>query len=211
VDLALAALAARGAAGSDAEFERIARRVAPAPRPGRAHLPVRALAFAAALVAVGGGALLALRGGPERPAWNGAKGAHATAAVPLRLRYLVVEGEGAGAALRRGASGEAVPAAAGLGFEVTLSRAAHVALVRVEPRGPPDAFWAGPLPAGSTLVSVSDRPAVYRLAGLSGRQRFVAVASEAPLDGAALARAVESAGAGVPGVAGADVLEVEIE
>jgi len=211
VDRALAALAAAGAAGNDLEFERIARRLAAAPRERRVRRAAPALA-AAVILAVGGAAFLAGRDGPARPAWDGTKGT-AASGVQVHLRFLVVQGDGPSAVLHRGASGDAVPAAAGLGFEVTLERPAHVALVRLPPEGPPDTFWAGALPSGPTQVTVGDRPAVYQLTGLRGRHRFVAVVSEAPLDEAALASAAASAGAGTaaPGVTGADLVEVRIE
>jgi hypothetical protein len=63
------------------------------------------------------------------------------------------------------------------------------------------------------VITLGDRPAAYRLEGLAGRQRFVAVASEAPLGPDALARAAAAvaAGAAAPEVAGSDVVEVRIE
>lgn len=222
VDRALAALAdtraegtdGAGHAGTEEEFDAISRRLGARPgrRPRWARRLAPALAAAAVLVAVGGaGVALLVRSGPTRPPWDGVKGPAGPVAV--RLRFLVVQGEGGRAALRRGASGDAVPAQAGLGFEVEIARPAHVALLRVPAGGPPDAFWAGTLDAGRTVITLGDRPAAYRLEGLAGRQRFVAVASEAPLGPDALARAAAAvaAGAAAPEVAGSDVVEVRIE
>jgi hypothetical protein len=217
VDRALAALAAgaagprpapgeNGARGED-PFERVERRLAgdapPAPSPEERRLvparrrrarPWLPLAAAAAVLAAGLAAL-ALRGArPAAPAWDGVKGVApegaAAAPVAVRLRFVVVEGEGSAARLRRAESGERVPAAAGLQFEVELARPAHVTLVRVPPRGAPEPFFEGALAPGASLVAVDGRPAVYRLDGLEGPQRFVALAADEPLGPVALARAL---------------------
>lgn len=213
VDRALAALAVPGAApGEDAArgedpFALLERRLAAgaAPSPPPAAVPANArrsrrwvpLAAAAAVLAAGLAAL-ALRGEPPAaPAWDGVKGAApegaAAAPVPVRLRFVVVEGEGSAPRLRRAASGDRVPAAAGLQFEVELARPAHVTLVRVPPGGAPEPFFEGALASGASLVEAEGRPAVYRLEGLEGPQRFVALARDGPagpLGPAGLARAL---------------------
>lgn len=216
-DRALSALGAPGAPGNDLEFRRIERRLAgaepeddragpgPAARPRR--LPRPALAAAAGVLVAGlAGAWLAIRS-PERPGppeWTGEKGAGAAAAaIPVRLRFLVVEGAGgaAGPDVEKGVPGQAVPAAAKLQFEVELGRAAQVALLRTAPGQAPEVFFRAALPAGRTVITLDGRPAAYPLAGLAGPQRFLAIASAAPLDDAGAARAAERLGAGRPGAA----------
>jgi hypothetical protein len=145
--------------------------------------------------------------------WDGTKGA-AWQAAPVRLRFLVVDGEGA-EALRRGASGEAVAARARLEFEVELGRAAHVALARVAPDATVEVFWKGALGPGRSQVTLDGRPAAYRLEGLRGPQRFVAVASAAPLGADATARAAAASGradaASSPEAIATDAVEVRVE
>jgi hypothetical protein len=208
VDRALAALATGAGAGvasgsSEAEFRRIEAGLARAAGPGRAGASrrgFRPLAAAAAILAVAGVAALVARtpgrAGPE-PAWDGVKGE--AGAVPVHLRFAVVTGAGDATGIRPGASGEVVPAAGGLRFEVDLGRAAHVAVVRLGP-GSAEAVWEADAGPGSTPVTLGDRPAVYRLEGLGGPQRFVAVASDAPLPPEALARAAAAGGPGTSAV-----------
>jgi len=209
VDGALASLAAGGRAGTEAEFRRIEAALASgAPASESGARPVaaararswRPLLAAAALLLVAGVAALVVRapGAGPAPAWDGLKGEAGPA--PVRLRFEVVAGEGASGSLRPGTTGEAIPAAASLRFEVDLVRAAHVTLVHVAPGLAPEPLWAGQAGPGRTAITVSDRPAVYRLDGLAGVQRFVAVASDAPLGGEAVARAAVAGGPGTSAV-----------
>jgi hypothetical protein len=230
-------VAERGAEGSEAELAAIERRLAareawsaasvrPEPVVRQAHhergraerlrtWPRRRWAgalAAAAVVLVAGLAALVARG-PDRPEWDGTKGA-APSPSAVRLRFLVVDRADADA-LHRGASGEAVAAGARLEFEVELGQAAHVALARVGPDATVDVFWTGALDAGASIVTLDGRPAAYGLDGLRGPQRFVAIASAAPLDGPAAARAAVAGardGSGAPAAAIAtDAVEVRVE
>jgi hypothetical protein len=220
VDRALAAVGGIDGPGSAGEFEAIERRLRaagtgrPAAR-GRRWPSWAAFAAAAGLLVAGITGLVART--PERPdgtTWDGTKGA-AAAAGPVRLRFLVVPSEPAGV-IRGGVSGDVVGAGESLEFEVELGSPAHVALVRVPPRGDPEVFWQGALGAGASPVTLDGRPAAYRLEGLGGRQQFVVVASDAPLAPDAAARAA-AAGPAVDGGrrSGADLaidsVEVRIE
>jgi hypothetical protein len=234
VDRALSAVAERGAEGSEAELAAIERRLAareawsaasvrPEPVVRQAHhergrtqrawtrrRTTGALAAAAVVVVAGLAALVAR--GPERPEWDGTKGA-APSPSAVRLRFVVVDPAAAAEALRRGASGDAVAAGARLEFEVELGRAGHVALARVGPDAEVDVFWAGALEAGASSVTLDGRPAAYGLEGLRGPQRFVAIASAAPLDaGAAAQAAVAASRDGAPaGPVATDAVEVRVE
>jgi hypothetical protein len=240
VDRALAAVAERGEEGSDAELAAIERRLRagearrdsmgarpepvsarPEPVEGRTERSrawpgrrrVTGALAAAAVVLVAGLAALVGRG-PEQPGWDGTKGA-APAPSAVRLRFLVVDGAEGPDALRRGASGEAIAPRARLEFEVELGHAAHVALARVGPDATVDVFWTGALDAGASIVTLDGRPAAYGLDGLRGPQRFVAIASAAPLDGPAAAHAAVAGardGSGAPAAAIAtDAVEVRVE
>lgn len=224
-DRALAALGPPGAPGNDLEYRRIEQRLAQGPRAdaGRApprRLPRPALAVAAGVAAAGLAGLWLASRSPERPEWTGEKGMGAVpASAPVRLRFLVVTGGAGAPSVEKGVSGQPVPAGASLQFELELGRAAQVALVRAAPGRPPEVFFREALPAGRTVVSVDGRPAAYPLSDLSGPQRFVAVASPAPLDEAAAARAAgQVAGGarmeqGVPGPEGlsVDVVDVTVQ
>jgi hypothetical protein len=244
VDRALAAVAQRGEEGSDAELASIERRlragegwsagneagalpdsVRPEPvvlqahhergrtrRPWARRRTTGALAAAAVVVIAGLAALVAR--GPDRPEWDGTKGA-APSPSAVRLRFVVVDGAEGPDALRRGASGEAIAPPARLEFEVELGHAAHVALARVGPDATVDVFWTGALEAGASIVTLDGRPAAYGLDGLRGPQRFVAIASAAPLDGPAAARAAvagarDGSRAPAPAIA-TDAVEVRVE
>jgi len=224
VDGALAAVAwapdaERPRAAAEA-FGRIERRLAAerALRPGvggrqgrlRRWVP---LAAAASVLAAGLAALALRAPEPSSSAWDGTKGPEpaASAAVPVQLRFLVVAAGGAGdAELRRGASGDAVPASAALQFEVEVGRAAFVTLVRVPPGGPPEPVWDGAVGPGAVLVTLDGRPAIYRLEGLGGTHRFVALASEAPPPPGALERELAARRAAA-GERRPDEVEVRIE
>lgn len=220
VDEALAALVPAGARGYDLEFARIERRL----REGRISAPRRRLAgllpaaLAAAVLAAGVAGLVAPRGGSERAGWDGAKGAR-PGGIPVRLRFLVLSPTPGGApALEKGVSGQPVRSAASLQFEVESARAAHVALVRVPAQGAPEVFWDDTVGEGRRQVAVDGRPAAYPLADLAGRQRFVLVASDEPLDQDRVARAAAALAPPArlapdrPGLEGLslDVVEVEV-
>ncbi|ACG72680.1 conserved hypothetical protein [Anaeromyxobacter sp. K] len=220
-DRALAALGPPGAPGNDLEYRRIEQRLAAeARRAAPRRLPRPALAIAAGVAAAGLAGLWLASRAPERPGrpeWTGEKGMGAApAAAPVRLRFLVVT-RGAGApSVEKGVSGQPVPAAASLQFEVELARAAQVALVRAAPGRPPEVFFRESLPAGRTVVAVDGRPAAYPLAELSGPQRFVAISSPAALDEAGIARAAGQVAGGArmeaiaPGLEGLSVDAVDV-
>jgi hypothetical protein len=136
-------------------------------------------------------------------------------AVPVRLRFVVVDPRGA---LAKGVAGETVPPTARLAFEVEVGRAADVALVRAGPGAAPEVFYRARLAAGRAQVAAEGRPAAYPLDGLEGTQRFAVVASEeglAPERLAAAARALAPPAriaADAPGLDGLslDVVEVTV-
>jgi hypothetical protein len=208
-DRALAALG-RGEAGDEVELARILRRVEARYAPRRRRTGVLAAAAMIALVGVAG---LVVARERIRPAWTGEKGAAAAASVPVRLRLVVVEGAGAAAAVHLAVPGELVPSGAAVALEFELSRPADVAVVRVARGGAPETIWSARAGPGRTEVSAGGRPAAYPLAGLAGPQRFAAIASEAPLDPARLARAAATlaapAGAEAAGAAGAESLSID--
>jgi len=198
VDAALTELAPAIAeeAGNDLEYARIRRAIAP--RRSTLTRVSRFAAIAAAFLAIGGGSLVALRGGREsRVADDGVKGRNPSV-VPARLRFAVVEGNGRTTQLDHGRSGEVVPEGASLAFRVEVGRPAFVALLRVG-RGESEVVWKQHVPrAGSVDVSDNGHPAAYPLRGLNGPQRFVLVASEHPIaeeDLVAAARAANGASA----------------
>jgi len=184
IDGALASLAPTGiGAGDDLEFARIQRRLGPAP-PRRRVLPGLALAATVAVAGLAG--VLFSRGG--HPADDGIKGT-VDQAVPLRLRFLVLTpGAGGLPDIEKGVSGQEVPAAASLQFQVDLGRPAWVTLARAAP-GAPEVFFERQLPAGRNVVMVAGQPAAYPLASLAGPQRFLALASDTRVEPADVARA----------------------
>jgi hypothetical protein len=215
-DAALARLAPGGGSGNDVEFARILRAAAEPPRRRRPLAP--ALAAAAAVLVAGlAGLYLAHGTRSEQSAWNGVKGS-AREGVPLRLRFLVVEGGGGAPALEKGVSGQAVPPAASLQFQLDLGRAADVALVRVPPHGEPEVFFRERLGSGRVDVGLGGAPAAYPLAQLAGPQRFVAVASDEPISPDRIARAASAlapparVSSDLPGLDGLslDVVEVNV-
>lgn len=211
------ALPPAAGAGNDLEFARILREVgarSPVSRPRRLSL-----ALAAASILVIGVTALVARELPGRnepaPSWDGVKGRKAQA-IPVRLRFLVREESGA---MQKGISGDRVPSASSLVFEVETGRAAQLALVRVSPGGGSEILWRSGVGAGRTQVTVSGRPAAYPLATLTGSQRFVLIASDAALDDARAmsAGAALAPPAGVAGDAAAldglslDVVDVSVQ
>jgi hypothetical protein len=224
-DACEAFLATRPADGLDGAADALLARALPAEAPRNDLARARVLKAAgvhdrrrhvlpaiaiAATVAVAGVAGLLVRPAFQRPAWDGEKGA-AAMPVPLRLRFLVLTpGDGGPPGIERGVSGQQVPADASLQFQLELGRAAEVALLRAGASGG-EVFFRGRLGPGATVVQVDGRPAAYPLAALSGAQRFVAVASEAPLEPSDLARAASAAataGEGPP--ISLDVVEVTV-
>jgi len=206
VDAALGTLARPGgAAGNDLEFARIMRRVAaqgrpevrtslrPAPAASRRR-PLRALALAATVVVAGLAGLLVPRSSQGRPGWDGEKGL--AEPVPLRLRFLVLTPAAGGPpAIERGVSGQEVSSDASLQFQVELGRPAEVVLARQGAGGAQEIFLRTRLPAGRSVVAVAGQPAAYPLAALAGPQRFLVLASEAPIDPADVTRAAAALGA----------------
>jgi len=211
VDGALAALSPEGAEGHDLEFARIERGLRSSPPPRRRLAPV--LAVAATLAVAGMAGLIATRVHPA--GWTGEKGV--ARPVPLRLRFVVIQGLPARPGVEKGTSGEAVDASASLQFEVELGRAAEVALVRVPAAGAPEPFYRERLRPGRTGITVGGSPAAYPLRDLAGPQRFVAIAGER-LDADRIARAAEalappaSPAPDLPGLDGLslDVVEVNV-
>lgn len=207
VDGALAALSP-GADGHDLEFARIERALR-TPPPQRRRAPVLAVAAAVAVAGIAG--LVASRIHPTGGGWTGEKGV--ARAVPLRLRFVVIEGLPARPGVEKGTSGEVVDSSASLQFEVELGRSADVALVRVSAAGAPEPFFRQRLRAGRTSVTVGGSPAAYPLRELAGPQRFVAIAAEGPLDGERIARAaavLAPPGRLVPELPGLDGLSLDV-
>ncbi len=187
VDGLLLRLAPPGATerGDDLEYARIRRRLA-RERSGGAGRLLRLGARAASVLAVAGVSLkvavIDRRAGPGS-ASDGVKGM-APQAIPVRLRFLVVHPAETGSIpeLERGANGAVLDPLSALQFQVELARPGYAALARVGAAGDVDLFWHDKLArAGSTEVSLGGRPAAYPLAGLSGRQRIVLLASPEPL------------------------------
>jgi hypothetical protein len=205
LDRLLAALAARpGGEGSDAEFARIERRLARGRRAARLRQVLPA-ALAAGAIAAGLAALILPRM-PGGPAWDGVKGP-AAPAPQVQLRFVVVTpGPGGRPSLEKGVSGARVDPGASLQLEVETGRPAEVAVLRVSAGAATELVWQGRVTGEATAISVDGRAAAYPLAGLSGAQRFVAVASEKPLDAASLAAAVRVA----EGANGAERLGVSV-
>jgi hypothetical protein len=216
-DRALGALSPVGARGNDLEFARIEKRLresaGPPRRRARAFVPA---ALAATVLAAGVAGLVVSRSGPERPAWDGVKGAQ-PAAPPVRLRFAVVKPGAQAPAVEKGVSGQVVEPAAGLQFEVESGRPAHAALVRVSGSGAPEVFWRAKLGPGPAPVTRDGSLAAYSLEDLRGVQRFVLVASDEPLGPervAQLAAAVAPTGvvpdASALGGVSLDVIEVVV-
>jgi len=204
VDALLARALPPAAPPDDLAAARLLRQVAPA-RARRRLLP--ALAIAASVVVAGVVGLTWRAAQPGPPAWDGLKGASATP-VPLRLRFLVLTpADGGAPGIERGVTGQQVPPHASLQFQLELGRAAEVALLRAGAGGA-EVFYRGRLGPGRAVVQVDGRPAAYPLADLSGPQRFVAVASEAPLEAGDLARAASAAGA--TGAGGAHPITLDV-
>jgi hypothetical protein len=155
--------------------------------------------------------VLAPRVGVRRDAWDGVKGA-GQGAVPLRLRFLVLRPGALAPEIEKGVSGQEVPAAASLQFELELGRPAWVTLQRAGAGGT-EIFFERHLEAGRTVVMVDGRPAAYPLTSLAGPQRFMALASEGRIDPADAARA-SSLGAearrGEGPAITVDVIEVQV-
>lgn len=217
VERALDALVPAGGRGSDLEFAQIERRLrGEAPARRREPRRIASAALAAAVLAAGLAGLVAPRTPPERPAWDGWKGAPARA-IPVRLRFVVVRpGLGGTPSLERGVPGQIVPAAASLQFQIEAGRPAHAALVRVPSRGAPEPFWSERIGEGSSAVTLAGAPAAYPLAGLGGPQRFVLLASDEPLDAGRLLRAAAALAppapaAELPALEGLSLDMVEVE
>jgi hypothetical protein len=168
--------------GNDLEFERIRRRI----RRGGAVRFLRLGAVAAAVLAAGALTFEVARHEErveKRSALEGVKGM-ASQAIPVRLRFVVVHPSETGRPpeLEKGVSGAVLDPLSALQFEVEMSRPGHAALVRVGPRGDLDLFWTESFSRpGPVEVSLGGRPAAYPLAGLSGPQRVLLVASPEPL------------------------------
>jgi hypothetical protein len=187
-DRALAALTPVPAFGNDLEYARIRRLARAEPRGRSWSRPVLAVAAAAA-VAIAGVAGIVLQRGHSRPGWDGEKGS-LRAGIPARLRFVVLGG--AHGPPEKGVTGEAVSRIDRLAFEIELGRPADVAVVRVGGTTAPDVFYRRRLASGRTAVALAGRPAAYPLDGLAGPQRFVLVASEAPLTPDRLAAAARA-------------------
>lgn len=175
----------------DLAFARIERRLR-AGEPRRRHL-LAAGAIAASLAVAGvAGLLVGRQASPPIPgaSWDGVKGEARAPRVRLRFARL----DDAGEAIR-GQTGEAYGRDAKLVFELELDRAGSVALARVQPGGEPEVLWRRALPAGRAIVGEGGRAAAYPLASLQGTQRFVVVASDAPLTEVRLGQALGAFGA----------------
>jgi hypothetical protein len=166
-------------AGNDLEFARIARRLRGA-RPWSRRVIFSSVIAASVLVAgVAGLVAVGARGTHgQRPSWDGTKGL-TPRPIPVRLRFLEMAPD---RRIEKGISGEAVDAEASLLFEVETARVAFAAIARVAPDGEAELIWRQRIGAGRTQVAVGGKPAAYPLSGLHGPQRFILVASDAPLD-----------------------------
>ncbi len=194
-DRALGAVGPRREAGDDVEFARIMRAV----RRRRARPRAAIAALAAGLLAVAGVTLAVLRHRPgERPE-EGVKGLE-PGALPVRLRALLAPAVAPGAApeLSRVASGAEVPESAGLVFRIEAGAPAELALLRVGPGDSEVVFRARAEGPGTIDVSAGGKPAAYSLRGLSGRQRFVLVASPGALGPGRIEAAAAALRAGAP-------------
>jgi hypothetical protein len=180
--------------GSDLEYFRIRNRTQK--RRTSTWRVTRVAAMAAAVLAVGGGSLVAMQHARKTDSdWDGVKG-RGGQAVPARLRFAVVDA--GGQQLDHARSGEVVPQGASLAFRIEVGRPAYVALLRVG-SGESEVVWKQRVErAGAIDVSENGRPAAYPLHGLAGTQRFALVASERPIadeDLGAAARAANGASA----------------
>lgn len=176
--------------GNDLEFARITRALHTRRPPARRFLLASAMAASILGVGVAGYLALELRARrAEVAGWDGAKGLTAPRAIPIRLRFVEL---GAGGRLEKGISGEPVDGASSLLFEVEASRAANLVLARVSPDGTSELIWHRRVAGGRTQVGLNGRPAAYPLAGLTGAQRFVLVASEMELDDLRVRQAVRA-------------------
>lgn len=179
-------------AGNDLEFARIQRALGGGRRVPRRRLLSAAVAASIAIAGIAG--YLAV--GPSRSGelasreWDGAKG-HRARAIPIRLRFLEMGVDGR---IEKGISGDQLSGSSSLLFQVEASRDAWVTLARVSSGGA-EVLWRNRVSAGRAQVSVGGRPAGYPLAKLSGPQRFVLIASDAPVEDS---RAVEAAVALAP-------------
>lgn len=174
------------APADDLAFARIERRLR-AGEPRRRRL-LAVGAVAASLLIAGVAGLLVGRHGPSPlpgTTWDGVKGE--ARAPHVRLRYARLDDAGEAT---RGQSGQAYGRDAKLVFELELDRAANVVLARVQPGGETEIFWRRALPGGRAIVGEGGRAAAYPLASLQGTQRFVVVASDAPLTEGQLGQAL---------------------
>ncbi|HSM92929.1 MAG TPA: hypothetical protein VLT47_08555 [Anaeromyxobacteraceae bacterium] len=170
------ALPPTGGQGNDLEFARITRSLRTAR--GGARSALLAGTIAASILVAGVAGLVASRDARAPTAkWDGVKGVERP--IPVRLRFLELTHD---RAIQKGLSGEAVDRSASLLFEAETSRAAWLAIARVSADGSAEVVWRARSSGGRVQVGLGGRPAAYPLAGLAGPQRFVLVASEAPLD-----------------------------
>lgn len=196
----------RGLPSDDLAFARLRRRLRPGPARPRSSLALGALA--ATLLAFG---LTRLLHQPKPDsAWDGVKGA-ATHAPELHLRYVLL---GAGGETARGGSGDTVPREASLLFELESGSGVEAALARVSPEGRVEIVWRDRIASGRTVLGSAGRASAYPLAGLSGRQRFVLVAGDGPLDPGRVERVVAALVDGgrpaAPGGLSYDIVEVTV-
>lgn len=204
-DAAVAGEARHAHRGDDLEFARIRRRLGSA-GDRRWKLRMPAIAAAATLAVAGVAGLVISREAPGRPGWDGLKGSAASPA-PVALGFVVVSGDGEVAAFEKGRGSQEVDSSAALHFEVDAARETFLAIVRVPEAGAAHVFYRARVGPGRSPLEIQGEPAAYPLAGLSGRQRFVAFGSEGPVDEARLLRAV-AALAPRPGL-GAEPAEIE--
>jgi hypothetical protein len=200
------ALPPRAPHADDLAFARIARRVRA--EPARVRRALGLAAVAAALLVFAVTRLLPMRPPAPPEAWDGVKGGGALGAE-VHLRYVLL---GADGQALKGGAGDAVPRDASLVFELESDRSAEAALARVSTDGRVELVWRDRLASGRTVLGSGGKAAAYPLAGLSGRQRFVLLAGDGPLDPARVERAASALATGMqptePGVMSHDVVEV---
>lgn len=198
----LLAVAPPTASRDDLAFERVMRRVrleaqaqgesgsAYAPRRHGRAIP---LSIAAALV-LGGMTILTLKTAPQPSHYEGIKGGSTVPEIALSFAVTGPEGD-----LERGAPGATYAEDQAVMIRYQLSSPAFVMLLRITPNDGLEVLaQPGRLGAGRHDLTVNDMPAGVSLEKAIGRNRFLAVASNAPLTAervTALARSLEGNGA----------------
>lgn len=174
-------------------------------RPQPAKGPPLAMAGALAILGLG---VFALQHSPRQ-------GAHQASAKPaIALDFSVSERGKAGSA-EKGSAGAAYGEDHVVYLRYELASAAFVTLLRIRPDGTVEVLsQAGRVGIGPHALTVNGSPAGVSLQGFRGRNRFVAVASPAPVAPEALVAlftAFPEDAAAAPGLAGSAVARFDVE